>query len=108
MSKPINNLGCIIALVILSTGCVNSAPYAEIGIGHNASFTNDTHEWENGNSLGAVFEVGYEGEVRNNPNLTAGCRYMHVSQWFAGPPFNNNAESSLDHLGCKTRYTFRR
>ncbi len=104
MIRSINVLACILAGSLLG-GCVNTRPYAEVGAGFNKSFTNTTHKWEDGGAgpLGARFAVGLEGEIKNNPNWRAGCEYAHFSQYTVGPPFNDDAESSLDHIGCKVR-----
>lgn len=100
----------VVFLLIFLTGCVgNPTPYAEIGAGYNGSFTNKVHPWEDGGAgpLGATIEAGVTWDARNNPNMEVDCRWLHVSHWFVGQPFNDKAESSLDHFGCSARYEWR-
>lgn len=82
-------------------GCAGN-PYIEIGAGVNKSLANKVNEWDDGRSPAFLGEIGVEWELSDNwhPN----CKYLHVSQWFAGPPFNDISESSLDHFGCAVKY----
>jgi len=96
-------------LLVFLSGCTTVEPYVELGAGFNTSFTNQTHKWEDGGAgpLGAKIVLGVDGVVKNNPHMRAGCAIEHYSHWFVGPPFNNNAESSLDHIGCSVRMNLR-
>lgn len=109
--KTLANGIAVATLTVSLSACVNTSPYVEVGSGFNESFFAESaqHKWDDGGAgpLGARFGVGIEGEVMYNPNLRAGCEYIHFSQWFVGPPINDKAESSLDHIGCKVRYTFK-
>lgn len=83
--------------------------YLEVGAGYNGSFfaQSDAHEWDDGGGVGATIEMGREWTVpKNEGRLKVKCRWLHVSQWDVGPPFNNRAESSLDHVGCAARLEF--
>ncbi len=108
---PILYLALFVCIMFSMGGCVSGSGqnYAEVGMGYNASFTNTTHQWEDGGAgpTGATLEVGREWDVTNNEGLMkVKCRWLHLSHWFVGPPFNNRAESSVDHFGCAARVNF--
>lgn len=93
-------------LLFLNSGCSTYQPYVEVGAGKNVSLGAEKYKWEDGGAgpLGAKISAGIEGDVRNNEGRArAGCAWTHFSQWFVGPPFNNKAESSLDHFGCSLK-----
>lgn len=69
--------------------------HMELGAGKNGSIGN-SNTWDDNGSLGSYFGLRYEWD-------NAICQYSHYSQWFVGPPFNDDSESSLDHLGCAVR-----
>ena len=96
-------------LVLFLSGCVSVDPYVEVGMGWNTTLTGQADQWNDGGAGvgGAKIIVGVDGVVKNNPHLRAGCSYEHFSHWFVGPPFNNRAESSLDHIGCSVRMNLR-
>ena len=104
-------VGMLVFLLVFLSGCVSGSGqnFEELGTGYNGSLTNQTHAWENGGSgpLGATIEVGREWDVTNNEDvMKVKCRWLHLSHWFVGPPFNNRAESSVDHFGCAVRVNF--
>lgn len=77
--------------------------YAEIGAGYNTSFFNESvYQWENAGSPGFYGQLSYEFELAYG--LSTGVYYVHASQWMAGPPFNDRAESSLDSVGVKVKF----
>jgi len=80
--------------------------YTEIGVGHNMSLFHETDEnrWDNGGSPGFYGAVRYETPLDIDKRAVFVLQYMHVSNWFAGPPFNDSAESSLDHFGVALRW----
>jgi hypothetical protein len=81
--------------------------YAEIGVGYNTSlFNKSVYQWENAGSPGFMGTLSYEFELTDG--LAVGAYYSHYSQWFAGPPFNDDAESSLDSIGFKVRWRLNR
>ena len=99
-----NVLGVVmLSVIVLMGGCAGT--YAEVGMGHNDNWFGG-EDWTDGGAglFGATFEVGQEWDVPKNPNMKVKCRYMHVSQWTVGPPWNDDLESSLDHVGCAVRY----
>lgn len=107
---PILLVGFLLVFLLSVGGCVSApTPYAEVGTGYNASFTNNTHPWNDGGAgpFGAAIEAGVTWDVRNNPNMQVDCRWLHLSQWTVGFPFNGDAESSVDHFGCSARYEWR-
>lgn len=97
----------VLALLLLA-GC-NATPYAELGMGWNTQIYGGD-EWIDGGAgpTGATIEVGGEWDVPNNENLSTKCRWLHISQWTVGPPWNDNLESSVDHFGCAVRMEFKR
>lgn len=101
----------VVFMVVAVTGCVGApTPYAELGVGWNTSLGGKgDHHWNDGGAGpgGATIEAGVTWDVRNNPDLQVDCRWLHVSHWFVGPPFNDRAEDSLDHFGCSARYEWR-
>jgi len=96
----IKNIIIIMLIMLLVMGCA-SVPYVEVGAGKNTSFHNSM-EWEDADDIALTGELGLEWE--HSDLVRTKCRYLHVSQWFAGPPFNNEQESSLDHFGCSAQY----
>jgi len=101
----------LVFLLVFLSGCVSGSGqnYAELGMGYNGTFTGQADQWNNGGAgpAGATIELGREWDVTNNEGvMKVKCRYLHVSHWFVGPPFNNRAESSLDHVGCAARVNF--
>lgn len=106
---PILLLGILLTFLFAVGGCVNApTPYAELGMGYNVSLNNSTHTWEDGGAgpLGAAIEAGVTWDVKNNPDMQVDCRWLHLSQWSVGFPFNGRSESSVDHFGCSARYEF--
>ena len=76
--------------------------YLAVGLGKNASFTNQAHEWVDHGRTGITLELGYRKKLSDR--FTAGVRYIHVSQPLIGPPINDMDESSLDHFGIYGEY----
>lgn len=94
----------VVCLAILISGCSGNT-FFELGAGWNESFSSETYEWENADSPAFYGAIRQEWDITEK---TAGlCQYAHHSQWFAGPPFNDDSESSLDHLGCALRFRLR-
>lgn len=83
--------------------------YAEIGMGYSTSLFQQTEEymWESGGSPGFYGAIRYEW-MPVQDRLGVVFHYAHYSNWFTGPPFNNNPESSLDHIGVAVRWKLNR
>jgi hypothetical protein len=98
----------LVFLLVFLAGCVGQpVKYVELGAGKNTSYTNSVYTWNDGGAgpLGASIEAGVEWNVKNNEDaLKFKCRWLHLSHWFVGPPFNDRAESSVDHFGCAVRH----
>jgi len=79
--------------------------YSEIGMGYNTSLfqSNDELKWKDGGSPGFYGTLRYE-LMLDRDRLGLVVHYTHYSNWFAGPPFNDEAESSLDHFGVAVRW----
>jgi hypothetical protein len=83
--------------------------YAEIGVTHNQSLfqSNDDYKWDNAGTAGFYGSVRYE-KMLDRDRLGYVLFYTHHSQWLAGPPFNNEGESSLDSIGFAVRWRLTR
>lgn len=83
--------------------------YAELGAGYSGSFfaADPMYEWESGGSPGFYGSIRYETMLVPN-QLGVVLHYTHHSNWFTGPPFNDNVESSLDHIGIAVRWRLNR
>lgn len=97
-----NFLKVLLPGLLLAVGGCSAIPYAEIGAGKNKSFNNSAMPWEDAGDIAFIGELGVEWE--HSGHTQTNCKYLHVSQWFAGPPFNNEKESSLDHFGCAIKF----
>ena len=93
--SPILGAIIFILLILIGTAEVKAGGYFELGAGYTGSLLSMTEEteWDNADALGAYISTGYKFESGNR--LT----WVHISQWNAGPPFNNKAESSVDFIG---------
>lgn len=116
MDTIIKNICLAIAVSTLYLGCTQMVAadpvsifdgdfYAELGAGYSTSFfqDNDDYKWENGNSPGFYGSLRYE-LMLDRDRLGVVLHYTHHSNWLVGPPFNDDAESSLDHIGIAVRW----
>ena len=78
--------------------------YIDIGAGSHTNFFSTRTPWNNADSMGCMFAFGYVTPIRQNIDFDA--NWSHYSQCMAGPPFNNELESALDHVGAKVRFKF--
>ena len=80
--------------------------WAELGAGWNGSFFQqvERYQWEDQSSPGFIGSLSYEFHPERNDRIVFVAQYVHVSQWFVGPPFNSRGESSLDHVGIAVRW----
>lgn len=83
--------------------------YAEVGAGYSTSLfqSNEDLRWQSGGSPGFYGSVRYE-LMLDRDRLGVVLHYTHHSNWFTGPPFNDDAESSLDHIGVAVRWKLNR
>jgi hypothetical protein len=84
-----------------------AGPYMELGTGYNKNLTGCSNCWDDAGAgpLGAYIRVGMDWSVPyNEEHMTVGVHWMHLSQWFEGPPLDQDPESSVDHLGVYVRY----
>jgi len=96
-------LAVFVAAVLLSSGCSwDAATYVEAGAGTNHALFSDV-EWRDRGGVGASIEAGREWTAPLNAYKTK-CRWLHLSQWDVGPPFDDRTESSVDHIGCAVRF----
>lgn len=76
--------------------------YFEVGVHKSMNLTGCSVCWEDGDSPGAYFGLRYEQLLGGNTEWFAYA--THLSNWTAGPPFNNDPESSVDTLGIGIRF----
>lgn len=80
--------------------------YVELGAGYNRNLTGCSSCWDDAGAgpFGAYLRLGSDWDVAES--VAVGVHWIHLSQWFEGPPFNQDVETSVDHLGIYVRYTF--
>jgi len=88
----------LLALALTTAGCSSLEPYAVATVGKNYSWGSREHHWQDQGGVAFAGELGVE--VASGRRSRAVCRYIHISQVNVGPPFNDDSESSVDHLGC--------
>lgn len=98
---------CMLLAVALVAGvqkCAAAEPkwYFEVGVGKNANLTGCSDCWEDGGSPGAYFALRREQHMAGNTYWF--FQYVHLSNWLAGPPFNDKPETSVDHIGAGFRW----
>lgn len=95
----------LIILLLLSVSTV-SADYLfiNIGAGNNTNLTGASIPWDDAGGVGCAFTLGYVTPVKGSKNLHFGTRWLHISQCDQGAPFNDNPESSVDHIGIFLEY----
>ena len=97
-------LTALVILVLSSTA--QAGGFLEIGTGYNRNLTGCSGCWDDAgaNMFGAYLRAGYD--IWEHENLVLGAHWVHLSQWFEGPPFKDESESSVDHVGIFLRYDF--
>jgi hypothetical protein len=96
-------LTVLVITYVLSSNAQAGA-YIELGTGFNRNLTGCTDCWNDAGAdmFGAYGRLGYDWHVVGN--TTIGVHWVHLSQWFEGPPFGETEESSVDHLGVYVRW----
>lgn len=88
----------VVAVTQCSAARADSPFYFMVGAGPNTNiFGGDTFKYQDG--IGAELEIGVKVArvpIWGDPMFYG--RFIHVSQWDEGPPFNDNDEASLDRL----------
>ena len=99
-------ISIVILILALASGCatVPGQTYMEVGVGHNDSYFNENNRWQQDDGPGFYGSIRQEFQSKRHERISGFLQYSHYSQWFAGPPFNDEAESSLDHLGAGLRF----
>ncbi len=94
----------LIGLLLLfsQAHAAESYVYLELGVGGNTNITGASIPWENAGNAACVAELGYVHQI--NKRWWGKARILHLSQCFAGPPFNDKKESSVDHIGISLQY----
>ena len=75
-----------------------------LGAGWNGNLTGASIPWNDGGGIGGYGQLAYEHELSDTSSLIA--HWTHISQWDVGKPFNDDSESSVDHLGVAIKWTF--
>jgi hypothetical protein len=94
----------IVLHAIANTAAADDYIYLEIGLGNNTNITGASIEWDDAGATGAWLSLGYREEYGN---WYSAVHWTHVSQYEAGPPWNDDDESSLDHFGVKFGYMWK-
>lgn len=97
--------GLLMLWLLMGCSALPGKTYAEIGIGYNGSLfaESEAHKWDNAGSPGFYGSLRQEFPL-DRDRFSTFVQYTHYSQWLAGPPFNDDAESSLDHIGVGVRW----
>ena len=75
-----------------------------IGAGWNGNIGGSSVPWDNGGGVGAYFQFAHEWDLGENASWLV--HWTHLSQYDVGKPFNDDIESSVDHLGVAFKWTF--
>lgn len=94
----------VVMLVLFSDITHANGWYVSIGGGLNTNLIGDAIPWEDQSSLGFAGSLRYEWMADRSRSVS--CGWDHYSQWFVGSPWDERAESALDHIGCSARYNF--
>tara|TARA_R110000851_G_C13000138_1_gene558219 strand:- start:580 stop:870 length:291 start_codon:yes stop_codon:yes gene_type:complete len=78
-----------------------SETYLEIGAGKNGNLLSCSICWHDGGGVAAYISI------RNQWSNGLFIHLTHFSQYDVGPPFNQRAESTIDHLGIGMRWRVR-
>lgn len=95
--------GVLLLWLLMGCSVLPGKTYAELGVGMNASLGNSAGEWDNCGSPGFYGGLRQEWDL-DRDRFTTFAQYSHYSQYLCGPPFNDKAESSLDHIGVGIRW----
>ena len=90
-------------IIFLAATSAQAEPFLELGAGYNANLFGCDDCWDDGGAgpLGAYMRIGAQYDWRG---VTIGGHWIHLSQWLVGPPWNDDAESSVDHVGVFARF----
>ena len=97
----------IILAVILALTTVTAAAgetSISLGAGWNGNLTGSSVPWENGSGVGSYLQIAHEEQVTEHLSFVG--HYTHLSQWDIGPPFNDERESTVDHIGFAFKWKF--
>lgn len=86
-------------LLLISTNGKAEGLYLTLGAGKNGQIFSDDPTWNDAGDSGAFIAVFYKWDKQGWCLCYPSINYAHLSQWGAGPPFNDKVESSVDHLG---------
>ncbi len=75
-----------------------------IGAGWNGNLTGASVPWNDGGGVAGYLQLAHEWEVGTNASIVA--HWTHLSQINVGKPFNDDIESSVDHLGVAMKWSF--
>ena len=74
----------------------NPDSYVSTSFGMGKNMGND---WNDAGVEGTFLQIAYTKRLKGN--LFGALHWTHLSQLRAGSPFNNDAESHVDHFGIK-------
>ena len=89
----------IIILLIIATPAHSAGLYATIGAGKNFHLSSSSTEWNDADSTGAFIAVYYRWDKQDWCKCYLSLNYAHLSQYESGAPWNDESESTIDHIG---------
>ncbi len=91
---------CLLLLTLFCGTVQAEGLYLTLGAGWNESYFSETDDWNDGGGTGAFISLSYQWDKQWwCLNCMPSINYAHVSQWDVGPPWNDDFEDSVDHLG---------
>ena len=86
-------------LLIIATTAHSEGLYLTVGAGVNDTMTSSSTEWNDGDATGAFIALSYKWDKQNWCKCYPAINWAHLSQWESGAPWNDDSESSIDHVG---------
>ncbi len=96
--------GYVLSLIVFSGTLQAEGWTVSIGAGWNGNLTESSMPWEDGGGVAGYFQLKKTYPLSDN--LYVAYHYLHLSQINVGPPFNDKAESSVDHIGVAIEWKF--
>lgn len=89
----------LLLLIVFAGPSQAEGLYLTIGAGWNGHLFAEKDEWNDGGGTGAFIAASYQWDKQSWCKCRPSLNYAHISQWDVGPPFNNESEDWVDHVG---------